>query len=103
MIKFADKVIEEIKLRKKDNKTENFVTGEEFEQWLRRKRTINQKSKKENPNKMPYIEIHYYEDNISCAYWQSGSHFYRKYEFDKKAKRVSEKEYMWAYEMYYDL
>lgn len=52
---------------------------------------------------MPYFIVHYYEDNISCAYWQTGKHFYRRYEGEPKAKRISEKEYMSAYEMYYNI
>lgn len=49
MIKFADKIIEEIKAREKitdKDKVKDFVTGEDFEKWLRQKRTVNQKSNK---------------------------------------------------------
>ena len=37
---------------------------------------------------MPYIELYYPEDNIACAYWQSGNYFYRQYENETKAKRI---------------
>lgn len=52
---------------------------------------------------MPYLEIYYPEDNISCAYWQSGKYFFRQYEGESKPKRISEKEYMSSYEQYYNL
>ena len=50
---------------------------------------------------MPYLEIQYIEDNVTAHYWQTGKYFYRQYE--AKARRVSEREYMSAYEMYYNL
>ncbi len=52
---------------------------------------------------MPYFIVRYYEDNISCAYWNTGERFYRQYEGEAKAKRISEKEYMSAYETHYNL
>lgn len=52
---------------------------------------------------MPYFTVYYYEDNISCAYWQTGNRFYRRYEGEPKAKRISGEEYMSAYEMHYNL
>ena len=52
---------------------------------------------------MPYFEVYYYEDKISCAYWQTGKHFYRRYECEPRARRISAEEYMSAYEMYRNL
>ena len=52
---------------------------------------------------MPYIELYYSEDNIGCAYWQSGKHFYRQCEGESKPKRISETEYMSAYEQYHNI
>lgn len=52
---------------------------------------------------IPYFVLYYEEDNIGCAYWQSGKHFYRQYENESKPKRISEKEYISAYEQYYDI
>lgn len=52
---------------------------------------------------MPYIELYYPEDNIACAYWQSGNYFYRQYENETRAKRISEAEYISAYEQYYNI
>ena len=58
---------------------------------------------KTNALEMPYFEIYYPEDNIACAYWQKGKYFYRQYEGEEKPKRISEKEYMQAYEQHYNL
>ncbi len=52
---------------------------------------------------MPYIILNYPEDNFSCAYWQSKRGYFYCQSKGNKPKRVSEKEYMSAYEMYYDL
>lgn len=51
---------------------------------------------------MPYFII-YYEENLACAYWQTGNYFFRRMQGEPKAKRISEKEYMSAYETYYNL
>lgn len=52
---------------------------------------------------MPYFIVYYPEDNLSCAYWKTGKRFYRRYEGEEKSKRISEQEYMSAYEMHYNL
>lgn len=53
---------------------------------------------------LPRIEIHYQEDNISCAYWQSDrGYFYRQYENEDKPKRVSYEDYRYAYESFYNI
>ena len=66
--------------------------------------TIKGKCIGEGCNNLPRIELHYLEDNISVVYWQSEKgYFYRQYENEDKPKRVSEKDYRYAYETYYDL
>lgn len=52
---------------------------------------------------MPYIELYYPEDNVTCAFGQSGHYFYKNSSVDPKPKRISEAEYMSAYEEYYNL
>lgn len=52
---------------------------------------------------VPYLEIQYIEDNVTAHYWQTGKYFYRQYDYEAKARRISEREYMSAYEMYYNL
>ena len=54
-------------------------------------------------HQMPFLEIWYGEDNTTAHYWQTGRYFFRQYDFETKAKRISEKEYMSAYETYYNL
>lgn len=54
--------------------------------------------------RLPRIELYYKEDNISCAYWQSkNGYFYRQYENEAKPKRISENDYRYAYETYYNI
>ncbi len=50
---------------------------------------------------MPYIELIY--DDCVCFFWQSGKYFYRRYNFENRARRISVTEYMSAYEEYYNL
>lgn len=48
---------------------------------------------------MPYLEITY-EDGTTAHYWQTGKYFFRQYSHEDKPKRISEQEYMSAYEEY---
>lgn len=51
---------------------------------------------------MPYIILQY--EDTSCAFWVSKKGYcYRQFENEKRPKRISEKDYMSAYEQYHDL
>lgn len=52
-------------------------------------------------NMQEFIEIKY--ENICVQYWISKKGYcYRQYETEKRAKRISEREYMSAYEEYHN-
>ena len=50
-------------------------------------------------NIMPFFTISYY-GGLICQYWQSAQYFFRRYDFEDKAKRISAAEYISAYEEY---
>ena len=50
---------------------------------------------------MPFFEINY-EDGTSVHYWQTKKYFYRRYNFEPKARRISEEQYMSAYMEYHN-
>lgn len=51
---------------------------------------------------MTYFIIQYVADNVSCAYWQTGERFFRQFENEPKAKRISAAEYFSAYDEYHN-
>lgn len=50
---------------------------------------------------MPFLELQ--RGNETVHYWQTNERFFCQYSSESKAKRVSWKEYMSAYEEFYDL
>ena len=50
---------------------------------------------------MPYLELTV--DSVTAHFWQSGRYFFRLYETETKAKRISAQEYMSAYETYHEI
>jgi hypothetical protein len=53
---------------------------------------------------MPSIFLYYEYDDVYCYYWRSEKgYYYRQHETDRKPKRISQEEYILAYESYYNL
>lgn len=59
--------------------------------------------KKQKNSIQGYLELFYPEDGVCAAYWISGSHFFRQYDYEDRPKRVSGAEYHSAYEQVHDL
>lgn len=61
----------------------------------------NKSHKKKEETNMSYLELTV--DNVAAHFWQSGRYFFRQYETETKAKRISAQEYMSAYETYHGI